>query len=681
MIKESNFTRCALFHAMKPSKTLRSQRMKITSKSSLVATIYSNRKALSSWNCHEICGNGNRKELIANNKYAWMLKFNCYKEKVTMLSSKMTKRSIYTNSSIISGDYRDIKNTIKSTNIRNKNIHANTIYSRRNNAAAYKAIGYRDLSTSSNSFSTGKDDNPKHLKLSESDIDQHVRNSNTSHVNTKEFNNSNDNRNDFAPAIRGSEFSVVFLGTGSGIPNTRRMCSCTYLRLGSQSYMFDAGESASTQSLISDCVVLTDIKKIFITHLHADHILGLPGLLLSIHYHTKNKKARKKKKKHSRGKTVKNDNNTTLEIYGPPGLYNFIITNLSFTSANLDPSFKVMVYELIGGGATTMTSYRNEKRNFINNFKFPKQFLWQNNILHRYKTCSDDGTWTLHDAKEEKLTEEQIVTSHRNSVRKDPVKIYASEIYHVPSMQTFGYVIQEYDPLPTLNHERASALGITNVKKYQLLKQGFSVLDDVEKKRLIHPSQVLDKNKKNFKSRKLAVLGDTCSATPQMAKLCRNADIVVHEATLSERDLPKSINRGHSTPSMAGRFADSVDATLLILNHQGGAYRRSHDHFNRDTYEEDDEYDKKKKSSNIINDAQAVIQGNTKVLCAYDFMEIQVPRTGFLSSQSMEEMKNNKIQPKKIVVSTGKEEKEKDVNNDSQFENLKKILTKNFFKF
>ena len=76
---------------------------------------------------------------------------------------------------------------------------------------------------------------------------------------------------------------VTFLGTSSGVPTRSRNVSAMALRIPQRSelWLFDCGEGTQHQFLRSD-LRLSQLKKIFITHMHGDHIFGLPGLLASL---------------------------------------------------------------------------------------------------------------------------------------------------------------------------------------------------------------------------------------------------------------------------------------------------------------------------------------------------------------------------------------------------------------
>ncbi|MCP9849100.1 ribonuclease Z [Cyanobium sp. Morenito 9A2] len=76
---------------------------------------------------------------------------------------------------------------------------------------------------------------------------------------------------------------ITFLGTSSGVPTRARNVSAVALRLPQRSelWLFDCGEGTQHQFLRSDLRV-SQLRRIFITHMHGDHVFGLPGLLASL---------------------------------------------------------------------------------------------------------------------------------------------------------------------------------------------------------------------------------------------------------------------------------------------------------------------------------------------------------------------------------------------------------------
>ncbi len=113
---------------------------------------------------------------------------------------------------------------------------------------------------------------------------------------------------------------VTFLGTSSGVPTLTRNVSAMVLKPPQRSelWLFDCGEGTQHQFIRSNLKV-SQIKKIFITHMHGDHIYGLPGLLASIGL---------------------SGNSSGIELYGPAPLKNFIDACLYNSSSRLAYSLK-----------------------------------------------------------------------------------------------------------------------------------------------------------------------------------------------------------------------------------------------------------------------------------------------------------------------------------------------------
>ncbi|MBV8080088.1 MAG: ribonuclease Z [Actinobacteria bacterium] len=94
------------------------------------------------------------------------------------------------------------------------------------------------------------------------------------------------------------DLDVVFLGTAGSAPTARRSASALLVRRGGDRLLFDCGEGTQRQ-LLQSSVGLVDLPDVFLTHFHADHFLGLPGMLKTFAL---------------RGREA------PLTVYGPPGL-------------------------------------------------------------------------------------------------------------------------------------------------------------------------------------------------------------------------------------------------------------------------------------------------------------------------------------------------------------------------
>src|ERR671924_1594240 len=74
------------------------------------------------------------------------------------------------------------------------------------------------------------------------------------------------------------DLDVLFLGTAGSSPRPRRGLPATLVRRGGDRLLFDCGEGTQRQ-LMRSAVGLIELEELFITHFHADHVLGLPGML------------------------------------------------------------------------------------------------------------------------------------------------------------------------------------------------------------------------------------------------------------------------------------------------------------------------------------------------------------------------------------------------------------------
>jgi ribonuclease Z len=93
------------------------------------------------------------------------------------------------------------------------------------------------------------------------------------------------------------DLSVIFLGTGGSVPSARRSTASVLVARGGERLLFDCGEG--TQRQMQRSIGLVQVDGIYLTHFHADHILGLPGLLKTYDL---------------------TDRERPLTVYGPPGL-------------------------------------------------------------------------------------------------------------------------------------------------------------------------------------------------------------------------------------------------------------------------------------------------------------------------------------------------------------------------
>ncbi len=82
------------------------------------------------------------------------------------------------------------------------------------------------------------------------------------------------------PAPAAPDFKVTLLGTGSPAPIMKRFGPGTLVQVGDQTLLFDAGRGV-TQRLLQSKLKLGQVNALFLTHLHSDHVVGIPDLWLT----------------------------------------------------------------------------------------------------------------------------------------------------------------------------------------------------------------------------------------------------------------------------------------------------------------------------------------------------------------------------------------------------------------
>ncbi len=117
---------------------------------------------------------------------------------------------------------------------------------------------------------------------------------------------------------------LTFLGTADQIPSADRNHSAIFLNYNEENLLIDCGEGTQRQfrkARLNPCKV----NRILLTHVHGDHVFGLPGLLSTFNYSEYNK---------------------TLYIYGPKGTKKFL--NLFLGLSDIKRNFEIKVEEVFG---------------------------------------------------------------------------------------------------------------------------------------------------------------------------------------------------------------------------------------------------------------------------------------------------------------------------------------------
>ncbi|MFM2395269.1 MAG: hypothetical protein RLZZ546_3252 [Bacteroidota bacterium] len=242
-----------------------------------------------------------------------------------------------------------------------------------------------------------------------------------------------------------TEFDVTILGTSSSQPAFGRWLSSHIVKYGVELFMIDCGEGTQMQ-LSKYKIKRNQISAIFITHLHGDHIYGLPGVITSfLHYNRQE----------------------PLFIYGPKGIESYIKNFLETSDCHL--SYSLIIQEI----DTTKHSLVYEYKNYLKVYTVPLNhriattgYVFRE-FIHNYKINPDK-------VKEYNLTIEEIKTlkSGQNVERLDGL-ILNFEDFCFPknSSRSYAYLSD------TCFHEEVIPL----IEKVSLLYHETTYLKDMNK--------------------------------------------------------------------------------------------------------------------------------------------------------------------------------------------------------
>jgi ribonuclease BN (tRNA processing enzyme) len=242
------------------------------------------------------------------------------------------------------------------------------------------------------------------------------------------------------------DLSIEFLGTSSCIPTRTRGVSCVSLTYCGETWLFDCGENTQ-QKLMRSAVRPTSIKKIFLTHLHGDHVFGLPGLLCFV------------------GQAMRSQSDLvdTLDIYGPEGTRSFVRAALQLTESTVAPPLRIHELKNVpvfrGGHAvewkTKPVATRPDHKEKIGRDIYPDK-----NMEYAVISPSSDvkaGRSVKRFSSNLSAAGSAAASSNAEYEGEDTrLYVYAAPMDH--SIPCVGYVVHELDTKPTLFPEKIMPL-------------------------------------------------------------------------------------------------------------------------------------------------------------------------------------------------------------------------------
>ena len=271
-----------------------------------------------------------------------------------------------------------------------------------------------------------------------------------------------------------STVRIVFFGTGGSWPSPERNVMGIGIQIDSEVLLFDCGEGTQRQMMRTNMSFMK-VKRIFLTHYHGDHFLGVAGMIQTM---------------------ALNERKEPLEIYGPERTIDILTRYLSIGYYSV--TFPVYLYELRG----------EEKLDF--------------------------GDYEVQ------------------TLRVD---------HPVP---TLAYALKEKD-MPRIDRDKAKRLGLSSKLLEKLRKEG--VIEYKGKKISID-----DVSGGMRIGRKIVYSGDT-KPLPEMVEFARDADVLIHEATVESSLEDKANKYGHSSARQAAEIAKKAGVKNLLLVHISPRYK------------------------------------------------------------------------------------------------------------
>ena len=360
--------------------------------------------------------------------------------------------------------------------------------------------------------------------------------------------------------VTADDIELTFLGTSSGAPSRSRNQQALAMFVSGSTWMFDCGEATQHRMLSTQTITPSTVTRIFVSHMHGDHIFGLPGLLCNMAATAGGGDDGEA----SSGPALKAD--SPIVVVGPQGLRSWLRAVLGNAYASLG-TMQITIHELVGMQAMGRVGGRPLKPH-----------------------CEVAAPLTSEVGGEDLRPSEEGVWAIPMGADEPAFTIEAIELDH--TVPTVGWILTERPRPGKLNAEavvpllKAQDVPLSALRDF---KRGVPIpMPDgsyLQPEDYVAPST----------QRKLALLSDMrqlkvpASAEPRL----RDATLLVHEATnaclgsdLARGAKPAAIERaarkhGHSTPQMAARFARRLGARHLMLTHFSPRYAGDASHSSR----------------------------------------------------------------------------------------------------
>ena len=373
------------------------------------------------------------------------------------------------------------------------------------------------------------------------------------------------------PNTQVQSIDIDFIGTCAMVPSKTRNTSSLRVQIQGRSWIFDAGENTQV-NFQKFGVSPQKIDKIFITHTHGDHILGLPGILMGIKQCRDSMiKQRRDMLKFESDENTYYQKNIPIDIYGPRGLRAYLRAFTTYTK-NCFPRYRV--HEL----------HDNE-----------------HDSLFKSRRCMDEDSSikkssiaNIENKIDSKRHDERNIVADEDGLyrlcKDDSIEVIAGRVQH--TAPTYGFVLLESKRMGNVNGPLGKKIFSEHAEE---IKKDIKNRDEFYGMlRKLDEDQYLEFENGNVKysatelrspappSRKITILGDCCGIDDALKDLSKNSDVLVHELTnpgLTElHDVLQACDddimrkRGHSNCSIVAEHLRELRPKRVYLNHISQKY-------------------------------------------------------------------------------------------------------------
>lgn len=344
-------------------------------------------------------------------------------------------------------------------------------------------------------------------------------------------------------------FDFTVLGTSSATPAFGRHLSAFIIQYNHRLFLLDCGEGTQFQ-FNRYKISHRRLEAIFISHLHGDHILGLPGLLSSMSLSGRSK---------------------LLTLIGPKGIKDFIKIFCKLTQTFLTFKLTIIEIEKIG---TEIDIHSSE---FISEIDFESDSgaFYSGEVLLNSNTHNEIISEFVKDKKDDlKDKKDDLVLIPETNIDKETLRkvLYSRlgiEVSCFPlehRIPCFGYFFREVDKKRKFLVQNAYELNIPS-DYFHLIKKNIPV--ELPDGRIIDPESCLGNFPELFS---FAYCSDTCFFE-KLPVYIKNVYLLYHEATFLEENEKQAKASAHSTAKEAALIAKEADAQCMIIGHFSARYK------------------------------------------------------------------------------------------------------------